>query len=812
MKRKLVSVLMMAFVVAVVGMLGSCKDYDEDMYSDMQGQLSDQSSLREALEQKVDNMKEQLDAIKSCQCDIDGKLNNFVTSDKFNDAVAMEIAKEMASNEGLGKVLEDLNQGINDANRILNDPNIGNQALANKLSELNGIAIEADKIAKAALALAQRDSIRLDEVNDTILSWGPKLTEAYTKAAEAYAKAVANGLAIEALQEICNGRIDSLAVVAKSHESDIEDLKTLAANNLADAKNYAKHAVDSLGLEIDGKLGTLTEAYEKADSILREDLEALTLRVDAIEGRLDDIDSQIADLTNRFAALNKLITSLLVQGTVNPVVGYAALPVNMRSNILAAYYGKAEGLDIEFPTMKTHNYVWAEEALTEKDLQMIGGLTPFTAAAGEVLLSEKEGNAGKLYLTVNPTYVDFSNTKFTLVNSLDEESGIKLGALKPSTDKLTFGVGTRAANAKNGFYEAPANLTADNIDKVKIVVDQNFKDAIKDVLDRKDGVDIAAVASAVYQQLNGLLDANAVKASWGTDSSTYSHYAIAATAIKPLSYAFLKDGVEYKIPSITPLEQLDIKFEFKDITIEAGDYFVTIEQPKIENGQIVTDENGNVVYEEKKYPIDAIDDLIEDLNGQLNDQLQDMIDDVNNQITSSIGSYMDRFNGYINKVNSWIDRINNVIANANNYLQVAMLYKTDKGTYAQLSNEWAVPTIFTLKSTGANQYVNLNPSSYTAELLAPAYKKHIAVTNVFTADHKQSAQGGNQNCLDALKLANSTAADGNNTFMNQVLDGGRFGILFTTNEKYKTLVYEIAYSALDYTGHITTKKFYLKVK
>ena len=95
--------------------------------------------------------------------------------------------------------------------------------------------------------------------------------------------------------------------------------------------------------------------------------------------------------------------------------------------------------------------------------------------------------------------------------------------------------------------------------------------------------------------------------------------------------------------------------------------------------------------------------------------------------------------------------------------------------------------------TQASGSLTLYPTSYSLELLAPAYKKFVAVTDVFNAS-------------DLSEAAASVGQAANGENMKKVID----------SEKSCTLngqagyIYEISYSAVDYHGKITTKRFYVK--
>ena len=83
--------------------------------------------------------------------------------------------------------------------------------------------------------------------------------------------------------------------------------------------------------------------------------------------------------------------------------------------------------------------------------------------------------------------------------------------------------------------------------------------------------------------------------------------------------------------------------------------------------------------------------------------------------------------------------------------------------------------------------------------VTPAFKKHIAVTNVFKGD--KSAQGGDAACKLALTTANGSE------MMNKVLNGDQRSVTATFPKGY---IYEVAYSALDYSGKISMHKYYVQ--
>ena len=203
----------------------------------------------------------------------------------------------------------------------------------------------------------------------------------------------------------------------------------------------------------------------------------------------------------------------------------------------------------------------------------------------------------------------------------------------------------------------------------------------------------------------------------------------------------------------------------------------------------------------------AAEELWGSVQGQLGDvntmlsQVKTIVADANDLISAANEKLAD-VDGYIdtivNKLYSYIDKINdklcNLINSVNSRIQPVMFVSNTSTGLKKASTAKGAPTII------GSAAANLIPTTFTAEVVAPAYKKHVAVTNVFAGNSK-SAQGGDSNCLAALKYVN--AQDNVNT----VVDGLTRSIYVTFKPGF---VYEIAYSALDYSGKISIHKYYVK--
>ena len=131
-----------------------------------------------------------------------------------------------------------------------------------------------------------------------------------------------------------------------------------------------------------------------------------------------------------------------------------------------------------------------------------------------------------------------------------------------------------------------------------------------------------------------------------------------------------------------------------------------------------------------------------------------------------------------NRINSKLDLDVNAI------LQPVILYEASDGSFHPMSNDPAHPSTFTAAGGG----IVLYPTSYTGELLAPAYQKFIAV-------------------VDGPGVAVSNINSGE--YYNTPIDGKRYAIPFAPTT---TGTYTIYYSAVDYSGVVTAQRFYVTVE
>lgn len=697
-----------------------------------------------------------------------------------------------------------------------------------------------------------------------------------------------NGIneAIADLSKTVSGNTKAIEDLQKLIDKDKADEWSKAVEDAAEALERAKN--DSAKLALlgdnledydkmrDALAGALRDAngnwmsleeYIKAQGFLTSDdikdfvtkaefndsLNVFRARIDEVSSKLEalttEINTKLGLLQN---SLNKYVSSVLIQGTDNPVFGSFAFPANISSNVLAAYYGDVK--DLKFPTDEPYNYVDAQNALSAKDLEMMGVAAGNQYYNGRVVSGMQAdgtvaaGNAGTLYVTVNPNTVDATGATAILVNSQDSKSGVMLSPLAETDKVLNFGY-TRATG--NGFYEAKATVTPSVVDEVspRISYDdlKGLKDEIKDAVNairNKGNVDITGLVYSVYSISSNILDAQAVKFPWSDtdiygntiERATYSQYSLAATAVHPLSFAFAKDvhydefpginkvediigdmfnKIEDAIPTID-VDDLNIHIEIEDfvfdpVELEDGSFVVNVDILDEETGKHykqtidITDKVEEAVNEALGSAAGDVSAYIKDVVDQLNEQvaqINDIIDQLRdiNEIGNKLDEVEDKIYDYLSKGENLLLKLVN---NANELLQPMMLAKT-ADSYVVLSRSASAPTKFRAASMTTDGII-LRPTTYSAEVLAPAFKKFVGVANVYK-DGK-SAQGGDANCQAALKAANSSSEG-----FCTVQEGDWNKAQFKVSSQYKKgYVYEIVYTAADYSGKIVVKRFYIEL-
>ena len=538
MKKKFGKLIMAVSVICAVGMFfSSCNDYVADVNAELKGQIADLNADMSAdladLQTALEN------AINECKDNCAAKHIELEKADKENSDSIVALLQDVAELDARIDVLEDAKIKVDSTLHALDS-----------IQKIHADTIEYIFKTYATIAYVDKalDSVATVLRTEINTQFGKALDSVGNVAADVAKNASEIKWLKEELAKIKSCNCDTAAIWNKirENESKIKSLQTqVGILDVAVAAATATLATHSSQIK----------DLQDADELIKDDIKDLQTAVEEIQDALADLEKRMNIVENR---LNKRISSVVVNGAYSPVVGYFNLPTGMRSNILAAYYNviSSPANELKFPTARTSNYVDPSAAFTDAEAAFLGFTETSFGYKNDVLVGT-EGNAGTLYLTINPNDVDTTGIKLGLKNSLGEESAVVLGPLVKSEKKLNFGY-TRAAN--NGFYEVSATLDPANIDKAQIRVEvEDLKNVLADFKSIGDGVNLSNAITTLYNAVNDIADAYAVEAIY-TDSlgehSVYSDYGVAAVAVKPLSYNSLADLNVESFPGIGRVSSL----------------------------------------------------------------------------------------------------------------------------------------------------------------------------------------------------------------------------------------------------------------
>ncbi len=794
MKRQLTSILLFsALLVGGASTFVSCKDYDSDAAYEAQAQANKTIAQLIAQQAKdVEDLNLKLQAIKSCSC----------TDEKTRKMIEDQIASNT-------KIIAELKRQMTD--NITNDEAVKNaiatltkKTILGSYADLNTAIQESDAYKNIMLKLAGNNKELADSVK-TI--WGDLYGDTETGKV--------------GITKNVDQLLQDMKYTKALAQADSQRIDTLSARLYTEIENATNKVKDMIPTDedINSLIGSqLADYYTKTQ---------IDSKIKGLQGQIDTLKNSVDDI------LNKQVSGIIIQASESPITGYENTPFGVQVNFLGAYYGHADE-GVEFANKKL---------------------------AG-TLISDADDNAGIIYVTVNPANVAPSAIHLKLVDSQGNEAPYKLEWA--NTDKiLTAGVSRAVSTSNNGFYAVKVSLDEESLNKAKVWTSedaQKLKSVGKNLLDKlrhpkSTNLQLGNIASTINSTFNNRLKLYAVEATWtqrGTDGKLVdkkvtSEYKLAASPMSPLSFEFLKDGINVDLPTIPTLQSIinfnDYKFNWTPIE-GMGNMKTSVtlkDMPDIDNikvkldGEIVVpkptvdprvwlvgtetvtgkvNEDGTVtidlgqlgaraevnIGEVKVNPngikvtvdTSAKKDMTYDVEIPM-DEFNKIIDNINNQVGNMIGNVngiVDKVNKYtdaidgqlISRINTYINKFENLLTKSNSLLQPAMFYRTNGGSFGQLAR--VAEGASYLKLNGSEASTVFVASSYTAELLAPAYMKEITV------------DGG----------ATLTAAGQSGSKV--VLKNGQYKVGFKAT---KAGVYTITYNAVDYFGKTVSKKFYVKV-
>ena len=729
-------------------------------------------------------------------------------------------------------------------------------------------------------------------LSNSVISLGEQLDKVQDTANQAKATADANSKLIANLEsnysalsakvDGLEGTVEALKSMLGETNEEIAALKEQVAADKAEADKLHREMLETIsGLasgitEVQQNLGQLRSEFEAALAEIRGELKSLQGNIDAANANIAANKTAIEKLAGVFEnALAKFITGIEINGAYNQLFGTFNLPFDLRSDILVSFHGTLDDYGIRFPTDNAAYYAIPEaeqyNLITEGDLKMLG-INDFSEVKGYVkrdgnstIISQDgaEGNAGTLYMTVNPTDRDFTGTEFELIDSRNNTSVVTLSNIRKSDHLIYFGYtrgGIEGTQSSNGFYEAKATYKAEDLNSsARLEFDLGRLKEVAEDLQGTDAVNLTNLSTVIYKNLKNILPATAVKATWKDDlgqKSVVSQYAIAATSVRPLAFSFAKDTVFTRVPGFAQAEDfidglvdkvfaampdlsqiwntIDIEsIELDELTsdmkatfhvylknrsiISSGPKSVTVLLPSYTligiNGEevviepvdpritvTITDNDAEIIIQyniqaELEYMGQYTTEPVENIKAQISDFLVDVnkfIDQITDFSYANIATDIkDVFGEYFDKINKRLWRF----LTPNKLLHPTMLWKSN-GRYGLMSHSGKVPSVV------HNTSFLLAPTTYTGEVLSPAYKKFVAVTNVYMAG--TSAQEGDAVCKNILDKANKQDR------INEVIEGGFDSFIEFKAEK--GCVYEFLYMAVDYAGKVFANKFYVIVR
>lgn len=338
-------------------------------------------------------IKDAAENLKSIKESLERQINTL--SDKVND-----LSKKLADqNADITAQINSLKSQLNDANEGISAN--GDKIIKNKqkIDEIVGQLTELqNQIAKNKSAVETLESNFLTEIDKIVNEQ--------------------NGLktSIEGLKsanETVNQRLES----AEGRLDTIEDLIASLAKS-----SDVTSSIDQLRQEIEAKIGKLNE--EGKDDTVASLIAGINTSITSIQGDITRIDGEITRIDGLidvlFTDLSNLVTSLEIQ-----------------DNTFDAVWGKVTAANVgNFAKDDTKRLVCFPEKSNRKA----------TRAFDEYTVEDVSGD---MYLTINPTDIDFDNLKVDLRNSLDEKStAYTLTRAEVAEGHLI----TRATKAQNGLY------------------------------------------------------------------------------------------------------------------------------------------------------------------------------------------------------------------------------------------------------------------------------------------------------------------------------------------------------------------------
>ena len=585
----------------------------------------------------------------------------------------------------------------------------------------------------------------------------------------------------------------------------------------------------------------LEEFREKYPKEAKKVTDALEKKLGELQKQVDDESKAQEELNKAYNTafdylINKNLQNIAINATENPVLGYYnAAFLGSKLNLVSSFYGTAAAQNQDWDITKG-------EFLNNGD----AGKIYITLNPNEIdpecitdlKLVDSQGNEAKGFklgdIQTTDRVLTYGFTKAASANGFYE---VPVRATDPANDDFSLNKGELKEAAKNivAKLQNPKESNL-NLSQIATTLYRSVNNQLK-----------AYTVKASYVLYD---PTQPVEKRFVVKSQVAPTYDMAAFAVKPLSFNTLKDNQKlknlglaldkYMLPTLSDklgkfMDALDFQIKNENgkqikmysmlssksvvayengndvilVNTQTGDEY-TLPNTKIakdmsgayidqnvvrKHYDYYTDSEGNTYsywywdfndYEatynyERMYVFESTDNTIDELLSSINDQIGTQLQPVKDAITNAAT----KWDNAITPVNNLLHKINAHISDVNQLLQPTMLYKSTK------TNSWN--TLSTLKGklgtrmTGTGSTV-LVATSWTGELLAPAYKKSVYV--------KGNPAGAKVTLMDGKTPAKKFA-------------GSTQKVLFTATAKGP---YTIVYEAVDYSGVSAKKEYHITVE
>ena len=658
-------------------------------------------------------------------------------------------------------------------------------------------------------------------------------------------KKIINGILMVALVGATSTSFVSCKDTSEDVKTDLMAQVNAVKANLEPRVQQAESDIANLQGRMTTAEGNISELQTEVGKIknrvstLEQEKDSLAQVTKTIEGQLTQVETKINTIVE---ALQKMVTSVTVNATSTSILDNSKLFPGLNIQFLGTAMGKATTTG-KFPsttTMAGHGTALeaADFAGVDQYSWSNGDILPKADDDTEL------ADAGTVWFSLNPSNVDVKNLKaLKLVDSQNNESFVTIvkdSAKVDTTTVLSWGL-TRADEFKPALWKVQAGIDLEATDLATIAPAEiiDYKGIAADVrsmlsevkaaaqdANRSNYVDLTksttkSVLKSSAQIVASLLSAKipslpalALEAQWEDTvgvRSVLSDYSIAATAYKPLSFDFGKDLVDGRQINLDKIDRLAArviaKFKnkvnsigignvFSPVTVTIGNfdksvwvviykqavapYNIEIETSATAVGAAATSASGYPLADQVKIDADmkaAVQSLVDGVNGDLQ-SAQDALDQIT-ALQAQVNSYADRTLSFEERVSNFLERqINRVITKVANDGLTRVL---EPVLVFQAGDNYNVTRFFDGQVVPAGK-VTLVPTTMTYELLAPAFKKYVAIK----------------------------AADGSFAVQKLLTKGDKdFKKVETT---LKAGEYTVIYSALDFYGNQVSKKYNITVK